>query len=159
MRVLGIDPGSQITGYGVVEKRGRALIEIFHGEIKPPRGAPFSDCLLSIHDFLLKVAGETQPDAIAVEDVFYGKNIKSLIKQAHVRGAAILSASQRRVPVFEYTPLEVKKAVVGYGRAEKNQVQMMVKAILNLPSLPPPDAADALAVAICHINFLKAQPI
>lgn len=158
MRVLGIDPGSHITGYGVVEKGGRDLVEIAHGEIRPPRGMLFSASLLMIHERLLAVAGETKPDAIAIEDIFYGKNVKSLIKQAHVRGAVILAGSRCQVPVFEYTPLEVKKAVVGYGRAEKNQVQMMVRAILKLPELPPADAADALAVAICHINFLKVQP-
>lgn len=155
---MGIDPGSHITGYGVVEKRRSGLVEISHGEIKLPRGLPLSGCLLHIHDSLFKVAGETQPDAIAVEDIFYGKNVKSLIKQAHVRGVAILVGSRCRVPVFEYTPLELKKAVVGYGRAEKNQVQMMVRAILKLPEVPPADAADALAVAICHINFLKVLP-
>jgi crossover junction endodeoxyribonuclease RuvC len=158
LRVLGIDPGSHITGYGVVEKGGRDLVEIDHGEIKPPRGMLFSGSLLMIHERLLAVVGETKPDAIAIEDIFYGKNVKSLIKQAHVRGAVILAGSRCQVPVFEYTPLEVKKAVVGYGRAEKNQVQMMVRAILKLPELPPADAADALAVAICHINFLKVQP-
>jgi crossover junction endodeoxyribonuclease RuvC len=158
LRVLGIDPGSHVTGYGVVEKQRNGLVEILHGEIAPSRGAPFSGCLLDIHERLLKVIRETGPDAIAVEDIFYGKNVKSLIKQAHVRGAAILSASRCHVPVFEYTPLEIKKAVVGYGRAEKAQVQMMVKAILNLPVTPPADAADALAAAICHINFLKVLP-
>jgi crossover junction endodeoxyribonuclease RuvC len=100
----------------------------------------------------------TEPDALAIENIIYGKNIRSLIKQGHVRGVAILTGAESGVPVYEYSPLEIKKAVVGYGRAEKGQVQMMVRAILKLSELPPPDAADALAVAICHIHFKKADP-
>jgi crossover junction endodeoxyribonuclease RuvC len=96
---------------------------------------------------------------MAIEDIFYGKNVKSLIKQAHVRGVVILAGAMRQIPVFEYSPLEVKQAVVGYGRAEKSQVQKMVATILHLSKIPPADAADALAVAICHINFLKVKPI
>jgi crossover junction endodeoxyribonuclease RuvC len=99
------------------------------------------------------------PDAVALEDIFYGKNVKSLIKLGHVRGVIILAASHSNIPVFEYTPLEVKKAVVGYGRAEKSQVQKMVRTILNLDKLPPVDTSDALAVAICHTNFLKVLSI
>ncbi|MEW6332710.1 MAG: crossover junction endodeoxyribonuclease RuvC, partial [Thermodesulfobacteriota bacterium] len=102
---------------------------------------------------------ESAPQALAIEEIFYGKNVKSLIRQGHVRGVAILAGRHMGVPVYEYSPLEIKKAVVGYGRAEKSQVQTMVKAILGLPELPPPDAADALAVAICHGNFLKTEPI
>jgi crossover junction endodeoxyribonuclease RuvC len=99
------------------------------------------------------------PEAMAIENIFYGKNIRSLIKQGHVRGVAILAGADGGVPIYEYSPLEIKKAVVGYGRAEKGQVQRMVRAILKLPELPPLDAADALAVAICHIHFRKADPI
>ncbi|HQB15075.1 MAG TPA: crossover junction endodeoxyribonuclease RuvC, partial [Syntrophales bacterium] len=92
----------------------------------------------------------------AIEDIFYGKNVQSLIKQGHVRGVAILAGARRDVLVYEYSPLEVKKAVVGYGRAEKSQVQTMIKAILNLSESPPPDAADALAVAVCHAHSTPA---
>ncbi len=115
-----------------------------------------SSCLATIYNDLLAVVEEMQPDAIAIEDIFYGKNVRSLIKQGHVRGVAILAGAHRMIPVFEYTPLEVKKAVVGYGRAEKSQVQQMVKTILGLPLLPSEDAADALAVAICHAHSTKA---
>jgi len=108
---------------------------------------------------LLQVVDQSLPDAIAVEDIFYGKNIKSLIRQGETRGVVILAGSRRSIPVYEYTPLEVKKAVVGYGRAEKNQIQSMVRAILKLPEFPPADAADALAIAICHANSLKAQSV
>ena len=159
MRVLGIDPGSRVTGYGAVEKQRKGLFELAQGEIKLKRQECLSSCLVNIYDQLLGVIDRTNPDAIAIEDIFYGKNIKSLIKQGHVRGVAILAGAYRRIPIFAYTPLEIKQAVVGYGRAEKGQVQKMVKAILQLSQLPPADAADALAVAICHINFLKVRPL
>ena len=159
MRVLGIDPGSQVTGYGVVEKRENNLVNIMHGEVRPSKGAPLSRCLVTIYDRLMEVVEQTTPDAIAIEDIFYGKNVKSLIRQGEVRGVAVLVGSHKRIPIFAYTPLEIKKAVVGYGRAEKNQVQYMVKTILHLSALPPPDASDALAVAICHANFLKVLAI
>jgi crossover junction endodeoxyribonuclease RuvC len=158
-RVLGIDPGSQVTGYGVIEKVRSGLCHIVYGEIKPGRGAALSLCLQTIYDGLREAIRQSAPDALAIEEIFYGKNVKSLIKQGHVRGVAILAGKHSGIPVYEYSPLEIKKAVVGYGRAEKNQVQTMVRAILNLPELPPPDAADALAVAICHSNFLKAEPL
>ena len=159
MRILGIDPGIQITGYAVIEKQKGGLTHVMHGEIKMARGLPLSTCLSMIYDKLLEVINQSSPDAIVVEDVFYGKNIKSLIRQGETRGVVILAGSHRRIPVYEYTPLEVKKAVVGYGRAEKNQIQNMVKAILHLSDLPPVDAADALAIAICHINSLKVVSI
>ncbi len=157
-RVLGIDPGSNVTGYGIVEEDGRGLCCIKYGEIKPARGASLSSCLQTICGGIQEVILGTAPEALAIENIFYGKNIRSLIKQGHVRGVAILAGAESGVPVYEYSPLEIKKAVVGYGRAEKGQVQMMVRAILKLSELPPPDAADALAVAICHIHFRKADP-
>lgn len=159
MKVLGIDPGNHITGYGVVEKRNSGIIHVVHGEIKMAKGTSLSSRLVKIYDDLLEVIDRLAPDVMAVEDIFYGKNVKSLIRQGEVRGITILAGSHRRIPIYEYTPLEVKKAVVGYGRAEKNQIQNMIKAILNLSELPPTDAADALAIAICHANFLKASSI
>jgi crossover junction endodeoxyribonuclease RuvC len=128
VRILGIDPGRRKTGYAVVEKHRRGFFYVMYGEIGPDKQASLSGSLKTIYERLLEVIGETQPDCMAVEDVFY-----------------------------EYSPLEIKKAVVGYGRAEKSQVQSMVKAMLNLTELPPPDAADAMAVAICHANFLKVD--
>ena len=155
MRTLGIDPGSRVTGYGVVEQAGGRIVRVDHGEIRIRNGEPFTRCLSRIFDVLMEVILRTRPDAIALEDIFYGKNVKSLIKQGHVRGVALLAASRSGVPAYEYTPLEVKKAVVGYGQAEKHQVQMMIRAILQLEETLPPDASDALAVAVCHTNTKK----
>jgi len=157
--VLGIDPGSRITAYGVVEKKRQGIISVTGGEITAKGNETLSVRLKKIHDNLIEIMRVFTPDAVALEDIFYGKNVKSLIKLGHVRGVIILAASHSNIPVFEYTPLEVKKAVVGYGRAEKNQVQKMIKVILNLDKLPPVDTSDALAVAICHINFLKVLSI
>jgi crossover junction endodeoxyribonuclease RuvC len=158
-RVLGIDPGSHVTGYGVVERAGGGLCHIVHGEIRPGKGAALTECLQSIYVGLYDLIRLSAPDALVIENIFYGKNVRSLITQGHCRGVAILAGKQCGITAYEYTPLEIKKAIVGYGRAEKAQVQKMVKAILNLSELPPPDAADALAVAICHINFRKTEPL
>ena len=130
-----------------------------HGEIKMAKAASRSAGMVMIYDNLLEVINRSSPDVIAIEDIFYGKNIKSLIRQGEARGVVILACSHRQIPIYEYTPLEIKKAVVGYGRAEKIQIQTMVKAILHLSELPRVDAADALAVAICHANFLKTLPM
>lgn len=159
IRVLGIDPGSRVTGYGVVENAASGLRCVLYGEVKPARGASLTLCLQTIRSGIQEVIGRTTPGELAIENIFYGKNIRSLITQGHVRGVAILAGADGNLPIYEYSPLEIKKAVVGYGRAEKGQVQMMVRAILKLPELPPPDAADALAIAICHIHFRKTDPI
>ncbi|MBN1546398.1 MAG: crossover junction endodeoxyribonuclease RuvC [Syntrophaceae bacterium] len=159
MKILGIDPGFHVTGYGLIEKIKGKPVHVLHGEIKLPRNEILSGGLTRIYGKLIEIIREQQPQALAVEDIFYGKNIKSLIKQAHVRGVTILAGSEQGVPVFEYTPLEVKSAVVGYGRAEKFQVQKMIQAILNLPAPLPADASDALAVAVCHMNFQKETPV
>ncbi|MDQ5984977.1 MAG: Crossover junction endodeoxyribonuclease RuvC [Syntrophus sp. SKADARSKE-3] len=152
MRVLGIDPGSLVTGFGVVEQNRYELVHLVNGEIKVQQKGSLAAFLVLIYERLKAIIAETKPDAMAVEEVFYGKNVKSLIKQGQARGVAMLAGSHSGIPVFEYSPLAVKQAVVGYGRAEKTQVQQMVKAILNLAEVPPEDAADALAVAICHAN-------
>ncbi len=159
MRILGIDPGSHVTGYGIIEKKGNYLQHVLHGEIKPKKDSPLSATLIFVYQQLSAVISQTAPQAIALENIFYGKNVRSLIKQAQVRGVVIFAGADKGLDVFEYSPLEIKKAVVGYGRAEKRQVQVMVKAILKLPELPPADAADALATAICHANFSKEIPI
>ena len=159
MKILGIDPGSHVTGYGVIEKKGNYLKHIVHGEIKPKKDSSLSEILICIYQQISSLVLQTAPQAVALENIFYGKNVRSLIKQAQVRGVVIFAGADQGLNVFEYSPLEIKKAVVGYGRAEKRQVQMMVKAILNLPEIPPADAADALATAICHANFFKDKPI
>ena len=157
---MGIDPGSHVTGYGVAESVRSGLSWVAHGEIRPAaKASPLSSCLQDMYNGLDEVIRKFAPDALAIENIFYGKNVKSLIRQGHVRGVVILAGRQGGIPVYEYSPLEIKKAVVGYGRAEKNQVQTMVRAILKLPELPPPDAADALAVAICHVHFRKTDSI
>ncbi len=159
MRVLGIDPGSKATGYGVVEKTGSGLQCVFYGEIKPARGASLSACLMAVCSGITEAIRQADPEIMAIEDIFYGKNIGSLIKQGHVRGVAVLAGAQEGLAVYQYSPLEIKKAVAGYGFAEKRQIQMMVKNILKLKDVPPPDAADALAAAICHIHFLKTDQV
>lgn len=159
MRILGIDPGSHVTGYGMIERKGNYLRHMLHGEIKAKKDSPLSETLISVYQQLSEVIRQNEPQAMALENIFYGKNVRSLIKQAQVRGVVIFAGANAGLPVFEYSPLEIKKAVVGYGRAEKTQVQVMVKAILKLPDIPPADAADALATAICHANFLKEQTI
>ena len=142
-----------------MEEDASGLRCVLHGEIKPVRGASLTTCLQTIRNGIQDVIRHASPGAMVIENIFYGKNVRSLIKQGHVRGVAILAGADGGLPVYEYSPLEIKKAVVGYGRAEKEQVQSMVRAILKLPELPPPDAADALAVAICHINFREVDTI
>lgn len=159
MRILGIDPGTNVTGYGVIEKTRNGLREILHGEIRIPRDQILSERLAKIYDGLIEVVKKSNPNRMALEDIFYGKNVKSLIKQGHARGVVMLAASHSGLPVYEYSPLEIKQAVVGYGRAEKSQVQQMVKVILRMPMVPTADAADALAVAICHSNYGKKEAI
>ena len=144
-----------MTGFGIVEQAGGRIVRVDHGEIRIKNGEPFTRCLSRIYDEFTEVIDRTKPDAVAIEDIFYGKNVKSLIKQGHVRGVALLAASRNGLPVHEYSPLEVKKSVVGYGRAEKHQVQVMVQAILQLGEILPEDASDALAVAICHTHTKK----
>lgn len=153
MRVLGIDCGTSSTGYGVVETDGSGYRLIHYGAIRTSRSTPFAQRLHKIHSELARLVVRYRPDAVAIEEVFYSLNAKSAIKLGHVRGVAMLAAAAAGVPVSEYSPLAVKSAVVGMGRAEKEQVQQMVKVLLGLRERPEPhDAADALAVAICHIN-------
>jgi len=151
VRVFGIDPGSERTGYGCVETDGSRHRIVTSGAIRTGASASFPEKLLKIHAGLAALLGECQPDCVAIENLFHANNARSALKLGHARGVAMLAAVQSGVPVFEYTPAEVKRAVVGYGRAEKHQVQQMVTLILGLASLPTPfDASDALAIAICH---------
>lgn len=155
MKIFGIDPGSERTGYGCVETDGSRHRIITSGAIRTPATAGFPEKLLSIHTGLAALLGECQPDCVAIENIFHASNARSALKLGHARGVAMLAAVQSGLPVFEYTPAEVKRAVVGYGRAEKHQVQQMVKLILGLAVLPTPfDASDALAIAICHSHSL-----
>ncbi|MGD0586488.1 MAG: crossover junction endodeoxyribonuclease RuvC [Oryzomonas sp.] len=152
MRVLGIDPGSRITGYGIVEQEGNRLVHVDNGAIFTDSAADFPGRLQRIFDGLCSVIAEFRPDEAAVENIFFSTNVQSALKLGQARGAAIVAAVQAGLPVAEYTALQVKQAVVGQGRAEKGQVQKMLKALLGLPEIAQADASDALAVAVCHIN-------
>jgi crossover junction endodeoxyribonuclease RuvC len=153
VRIFGIDPGSERTGYGCVETDGSRHRIVVCGAISSPALAPFPDKLLRIHAGLAALLQECRPEAVAIENLFHAVNVRSALKLGHARGVAMLAAVEAGVPVFEYTPAEIKRAVVGYGRAEKPQVQHMVKLLLGLAAVPSPhDAADALAVAICHVH-------
>ena len=152
MRVLGIDPGSRITGYGIVEQAGNRLVHVDNGAIFTDSAADFPGRLKRIFDGLSQVIAEYRPDEVAVENIFFSTNVQSALKLGQARGAAIVAAVNAGLPVAEYTALQVKQAVVGQGRAEKGQVQKMLKALLALPETAQADASDALAVAVCHIN-------
>ncbi len=155
MRIFGIDPGSNRTGYGCVETDGSRHRIVISGAISAPALAPFPERLLNIHSRLAALLAECRPDCVAIESLFHAANARSALKLGHARGVAVLAAVEAGLPVAEYTPAEVKRAVVGYGRAEKHQVQEMVKLLLGLAALPSPhDAADALAVAICHVHSM-----
>ena len=152
MRVLGVDPGSRITGYGLLEEKNRQISFLEAGLIKPPEKMPFPRKIYRIFKGIVEILERCAPDAVAVEDLFYAKNARSSLKLGHARGAALIAAGQQDIAVFEYTPLEIKKSVVGYGRADKEQVRSMVSIMLQLKEQVPLDASDALAAAICHIN-------
>ncbi len=153
MRVFGIDPGSERTGYGCVETDGSRHSIVVCGAISSPATVSFPDKLHRIHSQLTVILAECRPACVAIENVFVSVNARSALKLGHARGVAMLAAVEAGVPVFEYTPAEIKRAVVGYGRAEKSQIQHMIKLLLGLTEIPQPhDAADALAVAICHVH-------
>ena len=153
MRIFGIDPGSARTGYGCVETDGSRHKIVLCGAITTPALTSFPAKLLAIHSRLTTLIAECRPDCVAIEDLFHATNVRSALKLGHARGVAMLAAVEAGLPVIEYAPAEVKRAVAGYGRAEKHQVQQMVKLILGLATVPSPhDAADALAVAICHVH-------
>jgi crossover junction endodeoxyribonuclease RuvC len=155
VRIFGIDPGSDRTGYGCVESDGSRLRVILSGVINSV-GASFPEKLLKIHTGLAVLLAECRPDCVAIENLFHSNNARSALRLGHARGVAMLAAVEAGLPIAEYTPAEIKRAVVGYGRAEKQQVQQMVKLLLGLAVLPSPhDAADALAVAICHSHAMK----
>src|SRR5438270_14060486 len=154
MRVLGIDCGGEYTGYGVVELHATGkLCCLTCGAIKLSVREPLPRRLSRIYDQLSAIISEHHPDEVAIEDVFYALNVKTALKLGQVRGVAMLAAAAAGLEVTEYSPLSIKSAVVGYGRAEKHQVQQMVRQLLELEEIPEPaDAADALAIAICHLH-------
>ncbi|MEJ5347346.1 MAG: crossover junction endodeoxyribonuclease RuvC [Desulfosoma sp.] len=152
MRVLGIDPGSRHTGYGVVEEDGNRLIPVHYGSLPLPASMPLPVRLGSIFKEIRRIIEETGPKEMAVEEVFVARNARSALILGHARGAAIAAGIHGGLQVFEYSALEIKQAVVGYGKAEKIQVAHMTRILLGLRDLSDPHAADALAAAICHIH-------
>jgi crossover junction endodeoxyribonuclease RuvC len=164
VRIFGIDPGSERTGYGCVESDGRRHVLVACGAVAAPPGDTFPNRLARIHSELSALLTSYRPDCVAIENLFHAANVRSALKLGHARGVAMLAAVEAGCTVVEYTPAEIKRAVVGYGRAEKQQVGQMVKLLLGLRAAPTPhDAADALAVAICHLHSmppgrLKAAP-
>jgi crossover junction endodeoxyribonuclease RuvC len=154
VRIFGIDPGSERTGYGCVETDGRRHHLVACGAITSPAGDPFPLRLARIHRELTALLLTCRPECVAIENLFHANNARSALKLGHARGVAMLAAIQAGCEVVEYTPAEVKRAVVGYGRAEKQQVQQMITLLLGLDQPPTPfDASDALAVAICHLHL------
>lgn len=150
MIVLGIDPGTAMTGYGLVERTGSRLRAVDYGCLETPAGMPLPERLLLIQDGLIDLVESHRPDLVAVERLFFNKNVQTAFAVGQARGVALLTAARYGLPVYEYGPHEVKLAVTGHGRAEKIQVQRMVQVVLGMATLPrPDDAADALAIAIC----------
>lgn len=153
MIILGVDPGIAILGYGLVKYEANKFTIIDYGAVTTEADIPMSQRLARIYDELVCLLEKYKPDVFAVEELFFNKNIKTALTVGHARGVAVLAGTKMGIPVYEYTPLQVKQAVVGYGRADKKQIQQMVKVLLNLRAVPKPDdVADALAVAICHGN-------
>lgn len=150
-RILGIDPGSRLTGFGVLDFTGDTPVYVASGTVRSPDGA-FADRLRQIFESVGAIVADYQPDAIVIESVFMHKNAASALKLGHARSAALCATFEHNVEVFEYAPRAIKQAVVGSGAATKEQVQHMVVSILKLASAPAPDAADALAAALCHGN-------
>lgn len=153
MVILGIDPGMAIVGYGVIEVINNTLKAVDYGTITTSSKMDTPKRLVAIYDGIQQLIDGYKPDEVAIEELFFNKNVRTALSVGHARGVAVLAAAKTGLDLYEYTPLQVKQAVVGYGRAEKAQVQQMVKMLLNLKEVPKPDdAADALAVAICHIH-------
>jgi len=158
MRVLGIDPGTAATGYGIVEERDDGLHAVSFGAITPPASLPFAQRLLRISRELEVLLDNAAPDCAAVEAVFFARNVQSALRLGQARGVVLLALAKAGIPIHEYSALEVKLAVTSYGHAQKPQVQEMVRALLRLPETPQPaDAADALAVAICHQHAARLR--
>ncbi|MGD1074967.1 MAG: crossover junction endodeoxyribonuclease RuvC [Thermodesulfovibrionales bacterium] len=159
MRVIGIDPGSRICGYGIIEigngRTGQEYTYVASGRIELSPRDPFPKRVKETYDALVDIIKQYKPEQAAIERVFFAKSVKAALHLGHARGVSMLAATAEGIDIYEYTALEVKKALVGYGRAEKRQVQEMVRAILNLKRVLSPDSADALALSICHLNTLR----
>jgi crossover junction endodeoxyribonuclease RuvC len=161
LRILGIDPGIAIVGFGFIDKQGSKLVPVQYGAIQTDSHTEASLRLKQIYDTMVQLINQYKPDAVAIEKLFFNRNVTTALTVAQARGVLILAAVQHGLPVAEYTPLQVKQAIVGYGKAEKKQVQEMVRIFLHLSAAPKPDdVADALAIAICHAHsYLLTQKI
>lgn len=158
MRILGVDPGTVVTGFGILQKDGTGYEVIDFGCVKLSPKEDFPNRLKKIYDELSLVIDRYQPDEFAIEDLFYAENAKVALKMGHARGVAILAAVNHQIPTSEYSPREIKQAVVGNGGASKEQVQRMIQQLLKLQQPPEPiDASDALAVAICHLHRVESK--
>lgn len=156
MRIIGIDPGTGILGFGVIDVSGNKLTMVDAGVITTPAYTPLDERLEEIYDGLVGIIAETKPDVMSIEKLFFARNVTTAISVSHARGVAMLSGRKARLPIAEYTPLQIKQTLTGYGRADKKQMQEMVKLQLGLHTIPKPDdAADALAAAITH--FLMSR--
>ncbi len=153
MRILGIDPGTGILGFGVIEHDGHNSKMIDAGVIRTPVSQPLPERLQTIHDELAELMDALTPAALSVEKLFFARNVTTAISVSHARGVVLLLGQQRGIPIFEYTPLQIKQAVTGYGKADKKQIQEMVRIMLGLSQVPKPDdCADALAAALTHVT-------
>ena len=158
--VLGVDPGSQTTGYGIITQEGSRLIHIKSGSIHAPQGAVIEKRLHFIHKQLYQIIQETTPTTMAIEGVFHAKNVRSVLALAQARGVILLTAAQMSLSVSEYSPMEIKKATVGYGRAQKDQIKEMIHRLFKFsgaPDLLLHDQSDALAIAVCHLNSYRTE--
>jgi crossover junction endodeoxyribonuclease RuvC len=154
--ILGIDPGTAITGYGLVSEEDGVLTLVDCGVITTPSGQPLPERLQAIYKGLSGVIREHRPAAAAVEELFFSRNVRTALSVGHARGVTLLALADAGLPIYEYKPLEIKQAIAGYGGADKRQVQEMVRMLLDLRDVPQPDdAADAVAVAICHIHSAR----
>ncbi len=156
MIILGIDPGLAISGYGIINYSGNKFEVIDYGAVITESTEEFPKRLKKLFDCYMNIFEVYKPEAVAIEELFYNKNTKTAIAIAEARGIHLLAAENKNIPLYEYTPLQVKQGIVGYGRAEKKQIQEMVRVILKLDAVPKPDdVADGLALAICHAHSLK----
>lgn len=151
MRILGLDPGLAILGFGIIDTNYSEFKLVDYGIINTEPDFSFDDRLKILYDDLIFLIDRYKPDEVAMEELFFAKNVKTAIKVAHARGVQILACKNSNLPIFEYTPMQVKQSITGYGRSEKREIQLMVKKFLNMSNIPKPDdAADALAISICH---------
>lgn len=151
-RIVGVDTALRCTGYGVVESSSGRLRAVEYGAIKSPPHAPLTACLRLVYETIEGLLARARPDAVAIEGVFFSRNVKTTVALGEARGVVLLACAKARIPVHEYPPRRVKQAIVGFGGAQKAQVSQMVAAVLGLPRPPQADAADALAIAICHLH-------